>query len=211
VKEKFMLGKKVGMSQFFDATGLAVPVTVIECGPVVVVQKKTVETDGYVAVKVGFGDVAERKVNRPDKGQYKKFGVAPKKYLGEFRTDKALEPGQEIRVSEMFAVGDAVDVSGTSKGKGFAGTVKRYGQSGGPDTHGSMYHRRVGSMGANTDPARVLPGKRLPGHMGSENVTVQNLDVVMVDGERNILVLKGAVPGPKGGLLEITGSVKSVK
>ena len=111
----------------------------------------------------------------------------------------------------MFAVGDAVDVSGTSKGKGFAGTVKRYGQSGGPDTHGSMYHRRVGSMGANTDPARVLPGKRLPGHMGSESVTVQNLDVVMVDGERNILVLKGAVPGPKGGLLEITGSVKSGK
>jgi large subunit ribosomal protein L3 len=211
VKDKFMLGRKVGMSQFFDESGLAVPVTVIECGPMVVVQKKTVETDGFTALKVGFGDVAERKVNRPDKGQFAKFGLAPKKHLAEFRTDRAFEPGQEIRVSDMFAVGDRVDVAGVSKGKGFAGTTKRYGQSGGPETHGSMYHRRVGSMGANTDPARVLPGKRLPGHMGSGNVTVQNLDVVMVDGERSILVLKGAVPGARGGLLEITGTVKSGK
>ena len=211
MKEKFMLGKKVGMSQFFDETGLAVPVTVLECGPLVVVQKKTMETDGYVALKVGFGDVAERKVNRPAKGQFKKFGISVRKYTGEFRTAREFEPGQEIRVSDMFAVGDRVDVSGTSKGKGFAGTLKRYGQSGGPESHGSMYHRRVGSMGANTSPARVLPGKRLPGHMGSVEVTVQNLDVVMVDGERNILVLRGAVPGPKGGLLEITGTVKSVK
>lgn len=211
MKDKFMLGKKVGMSQLFDETGLAVPVTVIECGPIVVVQKKTVEADGVAALKVGFGDVAERKVTRPDKGQFAKFGLAPKKHLAEFRTERSYEPGQEIRVSDMFAVGDRVDVSGSSKGKGFAGTTKRYGQSGGPDTHGSMYHRRVGSMGANTDPARVLPGKRLPGHMGSEAVTVQNLDVVMVDGERNILVLRGAVPGARGGLLEITGTVKSGK
>ena len=211
MKEKFMLGKKVGMSQFFDETGLAVPVTVIECGPVVVVQKKTVATDGYSALKVGYGEIAERKATRPAKGQYSKFGIAPRKHLGEFRTERAFEPGQEIRVSDMFAAGDCVDVSGASKGKGFAGTVKRYGQSGGPESHGSMYHRRVGSMGANTDPARVLPGKKLPGHMGGGRITVQNLDVVRVDGERNILVLKGAVPGPKGGLLEITGTVKSGK
>lgn len=211
MKDKFMLGKKVGMSQFFDETGIAVPVTVIECGPLVVVQKKTLESDGYTALQVGYGEASERKTSRPAKGRFSKFGIAPKKHLGEFRTERSFDPGQEIRVSDMFATGDRVDVSGASKGRGFSGTLKRYGQSGGPETHGSMYHRRVGSMGANTDPARVLPGKRLPGRMGGGRTTVQNLDVVMVDGERNILVLKGAVPGPKGGLLEITGTVKSGK
>jgi large subunit ribosomal protein L3 len=205
---KFMLGRKAGMTQLFDANGIAVPVTVIECGPLVVVQNKTEQNDGYKAVKVGFGDIVKRKVNKPALGQFTKAGAEPKKWLREFKTDADYTIGQEIRASDMFNPGDHVDVSGVSKGKGFAGTIKRYNQSGGPESHGSMYHRRVGSMGSNTDPARVFKGKRLPGHMGAENVTVQNLDVVQVDGERNILVIKGAVPGPRGGFVEITTSVK---
>ena len=210
--EKFMLGKKAGMTQLFDANGSAIPVTVIECGPVSVVQKKTVSSDGYASVKVGYGDVSEKKLNKPAKGQFTKNGIGLKKFLREFRTDADFAIGQEIKVSDMFSIGDRVDVSGVSKGKGFAGVIKRYNQKTGPLTHGSMYHRRVGSMGANTDPARVFKGKRLPGHMGSVNVTVQNLEVVLVDGERNILALKGAVPGPKnGGILEIKNTVKSGK
>ncbi len=205
--EKFMLGKKAGMTQLFDANGTAIPVTVIDCGPLVVVQNKTVQNDGYKAVKVGYGTA--KRITRPNKGQFSKAGVTPLKYLREFQTAADYSLGQVIRVSDMFAPGDAVDVSGVSKGKGFAGTIKRYNQSGGPETHGSMYHRRVGSMGPNTDPARVFKGKKLPGHMGAVNVTVQNLDVVLVDGERNILVIKGAVPGPKGGVVKITTSVKS--
>jgi large subunit ribosomal protein L3 len=207
--EKFMLGRKAGMTQLFDENGTAIPATVIDCGPMVVIQNKKLETDGYQAVKVGYGIVAERKVNKPEKGQYAKAGTEPKKLMREFRTAAHYDLGQVIKVSEMFSVGDRVDISGISKGKGFAGTVKRYGQSGGPESHGSMYHRRVGSMGSNTFPARVFKGKRLPGHMGSDNVTVQNLGVVMVDGERNILVIRGAVPGPKGGVLEIRTTVKS--
>jgi large subunit ribosomal protein L3 len=207
--EKFMLGRKAGMTQLFDENGTAIPATVIDCGPMVVIQNKKTATDGYEAVKVGYGAVAERKVNKPDKGQYAKAGVPPMKMMREFPANDTYSLGQTIRVSDMFTPGDRVDVSGVSKGKGFAGTIKRYGQSGGPESHGSMYHRRVGSMGPNTDPARVFKGKRLPGHMGAENVTVQNLDVVLVDGERNILVIRGAVPGPKGGVLEIRTSVKS--
>jgi large subunit ribosomal protein L3 len=207
--EKFMLGKKAGMTQLFDENGTAIPATVIDCGPMVVIQNKKAETDGYKAIKVGYGSVAVRKVNKPDKGQYAKAGAEPMKLMREFMTGDHYDLGQVIRVSDMFSAGDRVDISGVSKGKGFAGTIKRYGQSGGPETHGSMYHRRVGSMGANTDPARVVKGKKLPGHMGAANVTVQNLDVVKVDGERNILVIKGAVPGPKGGVLEIRTSVKS--
>ena len=206
---KFMLGKKAGMTQLFDENGIAIPATVIDCGPVVVIQNKKPETDGYKAVKVGYGSIASRKVNRPDKGQYAKAGIEPRKLMREFDTDADFELGQEIRVSDMFALGDRVDISGVSRGKGFAGTVKRYDQSGGPESHGSMYHRRAGSMGSNTTPARVFKGKRLPGHMGAVNVTVQNLDVVMVDGERNILVIRGAVPGPKGGVVEIRTSVKN--
>jgi large subunit ribosomal protein L3 len=207
--EKFMLGRKAGMTQLFDENGIAIPATVIDCGPMVVIQNKKAETDGYAAIKVGYGTVAERKVNKPDKGQYAKAGVTPMKMMHEFVTDSEFSLGQTIRVSDMFTPGDHVDVSGVSKGKGFAGTIKRYGQRGGPESHGSMYHRRVGSMGPNTSPARVFKGKRLPGHMGAANVTVQNLDVVLVDGERNILVIRGAVPGPKGGVLEIRTSVKS--
>lgn len=208
--EKFMLGRKAGMTQLFTEDGTAVPVTVLECGPVSVVQVKTVENDGYTSVKVGYGEAKEKKLNKPAKGQFTKAGISAKKFLREFRTVESFDVGQEIKVSDMFAVGDKVDISGVSKGKGYAGVIKRYNQRTGPKTHGSMYHRRVGSMGANTDPARVFKGKKLPGHMGAVNVTVQNLEVVLVDGERNIIALKGAVPGPKGGgILEIRNTVKS--
>lgn len=210
--EKFMLGKKAGMTQLFDDNGTAIPVTVIDCGPLSVIQSKTVENDGYSAVKVGYRDVAEKKLTKPARGQFTKSEISPKKYLKEFRTQEQFEVGQEISVGDMFAAGDHVDVSGVSKGKGFAGPIKRHNQKIGPKSHGSMYFRRVGSMGANTHPGRVFKGKKLPGHMGSVNVTVQNLEVVMVDKERNILVLKGAVPGPKGGgILEIKKTVKSGK
>lgn len=210
---KCILGKKVGMTQVFNDDGLLIPVTVIEAGPCTVVQKKTTETDGYSSIKVGFVDVAEKKLTKPEKGQFSKVKIAPKKYLRELRLADAdkYEVGQAVKVEEMFQTGDKVDVSGISKGKGFQGTIKRYGQSGGNETHGSMYHRRVGSMGPNTSPGRVFKGKKLPGHMGVDNVTVQNLDVVRVDGERNLLLIKGAVPGPKGGLLVIKDTVKTGK
>ena len=206
---KFVLGKKAGMTQLFDESGLAVPATVIECNPMFVIQNKTVEKDGYKAVKVATGDIREKLVNKPDKGQFAKAEIAPKRTIREFKTEEDYSLGQEIKVSDMLAVGDHVDVSGVSKGKGYQGNIKRHGQKGGPDGHGSMYHRRVGSMGANSTPARVLPGKKMPGHMGAVNCTVQNLTVVSVDGERGILVLKGAVPGPKGGIVTITSSVKA--
>ena len=206
---KFMIGRKAGMTQLFDEDGLAIPATVIDCGPLVVVQNKNSETDGYQAVKVGYDAIRAAKVNRPLKGQYAKAGVEPRIVMREYQTGEPYEIGQEIKVSDMFQTGDQVDINGVSKGKGYAGTIKRYGQKGGMDTHGSMYHRRVGSMGANTDPARVFKGKKMPGQMGNVNVTVQNLKVIQVDGERNILVVKGAVPGPRGGLVEIRTSVKS--
>lgn len=211
--KKFILGKKIGMTQVFGENGVAIPVTVIEAGPCTVLQKKTVETDGYNAVKVGFADANEKRLNKPDKGQFTKIKVAPKKYIREFRTEEfeKYEVGQEIKVADMFVDGDKVDVTGISKGKGFAGVIKRHGQARGKETHGSMYHRRVGSMGANTNPARVFKGKKLPGHMGVEKVTIQNLDIVRVDAERNLLLVKGAVPGAKGGLLIIKDSVKAGK
>ncbi|MBR2751595.1 MAG: 50S ribosomal protein L3 [Clostridiales bacterium] len=206
---KFVLGKKAGMTQLFDESGLAIPATVIECNPMFVIQNKTVENDGYKAVKVATGDIREKLVNKPDKGQFAKAEVSVKRTIREFKTEEDYTLGQEIKVSDMLNVGDHVDVSGVSKGKGYQGNIKRHGQKGGPDGHGSMYHRRVGSMGANSTPARVLPGKKMPGHMGAVNCTVQNLTVVSVDGERGILVLKGAVPGPKGGIVTITSSVKA--
>ncbi len=206
---KFMLGKKAGMTQLFDENGTAIPATVIECEPMFVIQNKTEEKDGYKAVKVAVGDIREKLVNKPDKGQFAKAGVSLKRDIREYMTQEDYKLGQEIKVSDMFSVGDHVDVSGVSKGKGFAGNIKRHGQKGGPSGHGSMYHRRVGSMGANTTPARVIKGKKLPGHMGAENCTVQNLNVVLVDGERGILVLRGAVPGPKGGLISVESSVKA--
>jgi len=206
---KFMLGRKAGMTQLFDENGTAIPATVIECEPMFVIQNKTEEKDGYKAVRVAAGNIREKLVNKPDKGQFAKAGVALKRNIREYMTADEYKLGQEIKVSDMFAAGDHVDVSGVSKGKGFAGNIKRHGQKGGPSGHGSMYHRRVGSMGANTTPARVIKGKKLPGHMGAENCTVQNLDVVLVDGERGILVLRGAVPGPKGGLISVESSVKA--
>lgn len=209
--EKFMLGKKAGMTQLFDENGVAIPVTVIECGPVQVVRTKSNEVDGYTAVQVGFADQKEARVNRPDMGQFKKAGIAPKRFVKEFRLNEghSYEAGQELKVSDFFSVGDRVDVSGVSKGKGYQGNTKRHGQKGGRDTHGSKYHRGVGSMGPNTYPGRVFKGKKMPGQMGNVNVTVQNLDVVLVDAERNIIALKGAVPGPRGGYLSIRETVKS--
>jgi large subunit ribosomal protein L3 len=210
---KFILGKKVGMTQIFDENGLLIPVTVIQAGPCAVVQKKTVENDGYSALRLGFAEVSEKKLSKPEKGLFTKVKVSGKKYLREFRTDDIdkYEVGQEIKVSDMFSDGDRIDVSGISRGKGFQSTIRRYGQSGGPDTHGSMYHRRPGSMGSGTTPGRVIKGKREPGHMGVDKVTVQNLDVVRVDSERNLLLVKGAVPGPKGGLVIVKETVKTGK
>lgn len=209
--EKFMLGKKAGMTQIFDENGAVIPVTVIACGPITVLQKKTVESDGYTSVKLGYEDKKESRCNKPDLGQFKAAGSEPKKMIKEFRVENAdaFEVGQTINVADMFEVGDHVDVSGTSKGKGYAGNVKRHGQKGGKEAHGSKYHNRVGSLGSSATPSRVLPGKLLPGHMGAERVTVQNLDVVLVDGERNILALRGAVPGIRGAFLEIKATVKT--
>jgi len=206
-----MLGKKIGMTQIFTEDGVLIPVTVIKAGPMTVVQKKTRDTDGYNSIKVGFEDIKESKVNKPTKGQFDKAGVSPKKYLREFRIENVdgFEVGQEIKVQDMFNAGDKVDVSGISKGKGFQGAIKRFGSSRGPMSHGSGYHRGAGSMGSNSDPSRVFKGKKLPGHMGNEKVTVQNLAVVRVDAERGLLLVKGAVPGAKGGLLIIKDSVKA--
>lgn len=211
--KKGILGKKIGMTQIFSEDGLAVPVTVIEAGPCVVVQRKTHEKDGYNAVKVGFEDKKEKRVNKPDMGQFKKANVSAKKHIRELRLDDSekYEIGQEIKAGDMFKAGDRVDISGVSKGKGFQGVIKRWGASRGPMGHGSMYHRRPGSMGAGTGPSRVFKGKKLPGHMGADNVTVQNLDVVKVDEENNLLLVKGAVPGQKGGLLVIRDTVKPGK
>ncbi len=211
--EKMMLGKKAGMTQLFDANGNAVPVTVIECGPIEVVQRKTMAVDAYEAVKVAFDAQKEHRLNKPTLGQFKAAGVEPKRVLREFHVagESELKAGDKLVVSDCFEVGDHVDVVGISKGKGFAGNVKRHNQKGGKEGHGSKYHRRVGSMGTSATPSRVMKGKKMPGHMGSERVTVQNLEVVLVDGERNILALKGAVPGVRGGYLEIRATVKGKK
>ncbi len=207
---KAILGTKVGMTQIFDENGKVIPVTVILAGPCTVVQKKTVETDGYEAVKVGFGEVREKSVNKPDKGQFAKADVAVKKYLREFRLDdcSALNVGDEIK-ADIFAAGEKIDVTGISKGKGFAGPMKRWGLHRGPMSHGSGYHRGSGSMGACSNPGRVMKGKKLPGHMGVVRVTVQNLEIVKVDAEQNLILLKGAVPGNKGGLVTIKNSIKA--
>lgn len=208
--QKAILGKKIGMTQIFTEDGLVIPVTVIEAGPVSVVQKKTVENDGYNAIQVGYVDAKDKVMNKPQKGHLAKAGVSNKRVLREFRLedDSAYNVGDEIKV-DIFAEGDKIDVTGISKGHGYAGTVKRWGTHRGPMTHGSGYHRGVGSMGACSTPSRVMKNKRLPGHMGVEQVTVQNLDVVKVDAEKNIILVKGAVPGPKGGVVTIKNSVKA--
>ncbi len=208
--KKAIVGKKVGMTQVFDKQGKAVPVTVIEAGPNVVVQKKTVENEGYSAIQVGFNDVAEKRVTKPLKGHFAKAKVAVKRYLRELRIEDAAsyEVGQEIR-ADVFKEGDKVDVSGVSKGKGFAGAIKRHNFHRGPMKHGSKYHRAAGSMGASSDPSRTFKGKKLPGHMGSVNTTVVNLEVIKVDPEKNILLVKGGVPGIRGSLVMIKDTVKA--
>lgn len=209
--KKAILGKKVGMTQLFTDEGLAVPVTVIEAGPCQVVQKKTAEKDGYSAIQVGFGEKREKLFNKPTKGHFNKAGVRPLRFLRELRLEdsESYQVGQEIK-ADLFSKGEKVDVVGTSKGRGFAGGIKRHGFHRGPMAHGSKYHRRPGSLGAK-GPARVFKGRKLPGHYGAERVTVQNLEVVRVDADRNLLALKGAVPGPRGGLVVIKDSVKARK
>lgn len=209
--QKSMIGKKIGMTQIFDETGKVIPVTVIEAGPCVVVQKKTIENDGYESVQLGYGDVKIKNVTKPLQGHFKKADVACKKTLKEFRLDdcSAVNVGDVLK-ADVFAVGDAVDVSGTSKGKGFQGTIKRNNQRRLKMTHGTgPVHRHAGSMGACSSPSRIYKGKVLPGHMGAEKVTVQNLEVVKIDVENNLIALKGAVPGPKGGIVCIVDSVKA--
>lgn len=208
--KKAILGKKLGMTQVFLSDGEIIPVTVVEAGPCPIVQKKTVDIDGYSAIQVGFGDIREKLVPKPRKGHFDKAGLPYKRYLREFKLEDAdsFEVGQEIK-ADVFEAGDKVDVSGISKGKGFAGVIKRHNQHRGPMTHGSRYHRRPGSMGACSSPSKVFKSKKLPGHMGSVNVTVQNLEVVRVDAERNFMLVKGAFPGAKGSLVVIKNSVKA--
>ncbi len=209
--KKGIIGKKIGMTQIFDESGKVIPVTVVEAGPCVVVQKKTVENDGYEAVQLGFGEVKATRVNKPMKGHFDKADAAYKKELKEFRLEdcSAVNVG-DILKADTFAVGDMVDVSGTSKGKGFQGTVKRHNNARLKETHGTgPVHRHAGSMGACSSPSRIFKGKGMPGQMGNEKVTVQNLEVVKVDAENNLIALKGAVPGPKGGIVSIINSVKA--
>lgn len=207
---KTLIGKKVGMTQIFDEKGKVIPVTVIEAGPCVVAQVKSVETDGYNAIQLGFEDVKESKLNKAERGHFEKANIALKKHLREFRLDsvEGITVGTELTVSE-FAEGDKLDIQGTSKGKGFQGVIKRHGQHRGPMGHGSMYHRRPGSMGPTSTPGRVFKGKKLPGHMGKVTVTIQNLDVIKVDTDKNVVLVKGSVPGPKGAILKLKTSVKA--
>ena len=209
--QKGIIGKKMGMTQIFDENGKVVPVTVVEAGPCTVVQKKTVESDGYVAVQLGYGDISAKKVSKPAKGHFDKADVAPKRTLREFRLDdiSAMNVGDILR-ADVFAVGDRIDVVGTSKGKGYAGAIKRWNQHRLRESHGTgPVARHAGSMGSCSTPSRVFKGKRLPGHLGAERVTIQNLKVVKVDAENNLIAIKGAIPGPKGSVVCITDSVKA--
>ena len=208
--KKAILGKKIGMTQIFDETGKVVPVTVVEAGPCFVVQKKTVENDGYDAIQVGFGTAKADKVNRPLKGHFDKANTGARRALREFRLEdcSAYSVGDAIQ-TDIFAAGDIVDVQGTSKGKGYAGPIKRYGQHRLKETHGTgPVHRQAGSMGACSSPSRIYKGKGLAGHMGAVTVTVQNLKVVTVDAENHLIAIRGAIPGPKGSLVTIRNSVK---
>ena len=210
--QKAIIGKKVGMTQVFDEAGHVIPVTVIEAGPCTVIQKKTAEKDGYEAVQLGFEDVAERKLTKPQVGHLKKAGEELKKVLKEFKLDNSAElnVGDVIK-ADTFAEGDHVDVTGISKGKGYAGVIKRHGAHRRKETHGTgPVHRHAGSMGSSTDPSRILPGKIGAGHMGVEQVTVQNLDVIKVDAECNMIAVRGAIPGPKGGVVVIRSTVKNI-
>jgi len=209
---KALLGKKLGMTQIFSEDDRLIPVTVIEVGPCVVTQVKTKETDGYSAIQIGYEDIEDKKVTKPLKGHFAKVKTKPKRYLAEVRTDETSEykPGDQL-TAELFTVGERADVVGVSKGKGFQGVMKRHGFSGGPGGHGSHFHRAPGSIGMAATPSRVPKGRRMAGHMGSERVTSMNLEIVKVDSEQNLMLLKGAVPGAKGSLIMIKESSKSKK
>ena len=212
--KKAIVGKKIGMTQVFTKDGRLVPVTVIEAGPCTVVQTKNVESDGYDAVQVGFVDMTENRakklLNKPELGHYAKAGVTAKRYLRELRLEdcSGLKVGDELK-ADQFAAGDKIDITGTSKGHGFTGPIQRWNQHTGPMAHGSKYHRGVGSMSANSDPSRVFKNKHMAGHYGVDRVTIQNLEIVTVDAERNLLLVKGAVPGPNGGLLIVRDTCKA--
>ena len=207
--KKAILGKKLGMTQIFDETGLMIPVTVVEAGPMTVVRNKTVDRDGYKATVVAFEDIAERKVNKPENGMFKKAGVSAKRYVKEFKYEADYEVGATIDCT-MFTAGDVVDVAGVTKGRGFSGAIKRWNQHRLKMTHGTgPVHRSLGSTGANSTPSKVIKGLHMAGQYGHENVTIQNLKIVKVDAEKNVLLIHGAVPGPKGGLVTIKESVKS--
>ena len=210
--KKAILATKVGMTQIFNDDGVLTPVTVLQAGPCVVTQVKTVENDGYSAVQVGFVDKREKLVAKPQKGAFDKAGVSYKRYVRELKLDDAesYEVKQEIK-ADMFAAGDKVDATAISKGKGFQGAIKRHGQSRGPMAHGSKYHRHAGSNGSASDPSKVFKGKKMPGHMGAKQITIQNLEVIRVDAENNLILVKGAVPGPKKALVTVKSTVKSGK
>ena len=208
--KKAIIGRKLGMTQIFTDKGQVIPVTVVEAGPCTVVQKKTEETDGYCSVQLSFDEVQASKISKPEAGHLEKYGAAPARVLREFKLDDAMsmEPSQVVK-ADTFEAGDKVDISGKSKGKGYQGVIKRHGQHRGPMAHGSKYHRSPGSMGASAYPSRVPKGKKLPGQMGNKNVTALNLEVVDVDPDENILLIKGAVPGPRGSVVVVKSSVKS--
>jgi large subunit ribosomal protein L3 len=208
--KKAIMGKKLGMTQIFDENRKVVPVTVVEAGPCVVLQKKTKENDGYESIKVAFGDIRENLVTKPKKGEFAKAGVAVKRHIKEFRLEdiSSYEVGTEIK-ADIFAAGDKIDVCGVSKGKGFQGVIKRWNFHRGPMSHGSKFHRAVGSMGASSDPSRTFKNKRMPGHMGNVNTTVLNLEVVRVIPEKNVILIKGGIPGPNKGLVVIRDAIKA--
>jgi len=210
--KKGLIGKKIGMTQVFDENGKVVPVTVIEAGPCVVVQKKTEDNDGYKAVQIGFGDISPKCVNKPGQGHFKKNDIPFKRTLREFRLDDTSEVNVgDILKADVFEAGDVIDVSGISKGKGFQGAIKRHGISRIKETHGSgPTHRHAGSMGACSSPSRIFKGKKMPGHMGTNKITIQNLTVVKVDAENNLIAIKGAIPGPRNGIVYITDAIKAI-
>lgn len=208
--KKAIIGRKIGMTQIFDETGRVIPVSVVLAGPCVVVQKKVVEKDGYSAIQVGYEDVRENLVNKPLKGHFSKSGISAKRFLRELRIEDAdkYNVGDTLK-ADVFAIGEKVDVSGISKGKGYQGVIKRWNAHRGPTTHGSKYHRAVGSMGASSYPSRTFKNKKMPGHMGNANVTVQNLQVVRVDAEKNLILIRGGIPGPRKGLVFIKNTTKT--
>lgn len=208
--KKAILATKVGMTQIFDENGVLTPVTVLQAGPCVVTQVKTVENDGYAAVQVGFVDKREKLVTKPVKGHFDKAGVAYKRFVREFRFDNAADYSVKDEIkADVFAAGDKIDATAVSKGKGFQGAIKRHGQSTGPMAHGSKFHRHAGSNGSASDPSRVFKGKKMPGQMGNKKITIQNLEVIRVDAENNLILVKGAVPGPKKALVTLKETVKA--